>query len=447
MNEVVTRNHDEHKRFSPSQSERFFNCVGSTALIERLPARDTSPYAEEGRIAHAVLEAGLRNKDTKVKWAVLHSEFKDHELCKGYTNFHYSIQDALDHIWHVVEELDMLYGDVVIGIEEYVEPPSKNAPGEADGWVDVYIYSLHGRVIHVIDYKHGAGVAKAAEGNTQVTQYAGGLLYGPRPVVDWRNIDKVFLTIIQPRAYHPEGDIRESIVTPQFVWNYILEMDAAIARNLMPHAPLNPGLSWCQFCPARSSCPALAKSVTGAILNDLNKDVSDLTEKSMPDIKSLDVGRLGYILAMKPMIATWLKGVESHADELSRRGVQIPGFKRVLTQAKRQYEGNREEIAVQLAALIGCHYHELYQEPKLLNIGDMEERVIEAFKARVGRGKKKQAAEEANKMFAFFTTKESSGNTTLVPLADARPALDKVQQTFGHLAGLLPPQPTEKEET
>lgn len=446
MNEVVTRNHDEHKRFSPSQSERFFNCPGSTALIERVPARDTSPYAEEGRIAHAVLEAGLRNKDTNVHWAIRHSEYADHELCKGSTNFHYSIQDALDHIWEVVEELDLMYGDVVVGIEEYVAPPSSVVPGEVDGWVDIYIYSAAGRIIHVIDYKHGAGVAKAAEGNTQVTQYAGGLLFGERRVINPANVDAVVLTIIQPRAFHPQGDIRSSTVSPHDVWNYLLSMDAAILKCVQPNAPLNPGVSWCQFCPARSSCPALARSSVAVILNDANADVQDVNKKTLPDVKTLDLGRLSYILAMKPMIMTWLKGVESHADELSRAGIDIPGHKRVMSQSRRQYEGQRDEIAVKLAALIGCHYHELYQEPKLLGIGDMEEKVIQSFKARVGRGKKKQAAEDAAKMFAFFTTKESSGNTVLVPLDDPRPSVSKTQQAFGHIAGLLP-TPTEKETT
>jgi len=444
MNEVVTRDQDVHRRFSPSQSERFFNCHGSTALIERLPARDTSPYAEEGRIAHAVLEAGLRNRCGTVTEAIKHSAFKDHEVCKGYSNFHFAVQDALDHVWSVVEELDLMYGDVVLGIEEYVQVPSLVSPGDADGRVDVYIYSLNGRVIHCIDYKHGVGVVKAAEGNTQVTQYCAGLLYGDRPVVDPANIDTVVLTIIQPRAFHAEGDIRSWTITPATVADYLVQMDAAIFANLDERAALNPGLSWCQFCPARSACPALAQTAIGAILNDASKSLKDLTESNLPDIKSLDVGRISYILAMKPLLLTWIKGVEGHADELSRAGINIPGFKRVLTRAQRRYEGDREELAVQLAALIGCDYTELYKEPSLLNITDMEDRVIAAFKSRVGRGKKKQAAEEATKMFAFFTTKESSGNTTLVPLADSRPAVNRAEQTFSQISGLIQP-PNEKD--
>lgn len=438
MNAVVPSGERDHRRYSPSQSERFFNCPGSSNLIDKLPARATSDYALEGVIAHAVLEAGIRNHDTNVLYAIKHSPYADHELVKGYHNFHYSIQDALDHIWTVVEELDFMYGDVVLGVEVYVDPPSNVAPGETGGFVDIYIYTPSGRKLIVIDYKHGAGVAKAAEGNTQVKQYGCGLMFGPRAIVKPEDIDTVTLTIIQPRAFHPEGDIRSYDTTPIELYDYLIELDAAIIKCQDETAPLNPGLSWCQFCPARSGCPALARSAVAAILNDTRKDVSDLTANALPDLKSLDVGRMAYILSMKPVITQWLNAIEGHADELSRSGIDIPGFKRVESQARREYYGNREEIADGLASMIGCDRSELYKEPALLNITDMEEKVIAAFKARVGRGKKKQAAEHAAQMFAFFTLKKSSGNTVLVPLDDKRPAINKAQNHYGNVAGLIP---------
>lgn len=445
MTQVTSRKDAGHGRFSPSQSERFINCPGSRALIDRTPARGTSSYAEEGVIAHAILETALKNGVDKVSEAIKLSEYKDHELCKNYSDFHASIQDAIDHILYVVEDLDLLYGDAVLGVEAYVDTPSAKAPGETGGFVDCYVYSESGRILHVMDYKHGVGVAKAAEGNSQVMQYAAGLLFEPSARITPTDFDEVHVTIIQPRAFHKDGDIRTSVVSVEDVYNYLHVMDSAVEASLQPDAPLNPGISWCQFCPARTACPALANSTLSDVLGREVTNLRDVKQDTLPDVQGLDVERMAYILDMKPMLQLWLKAVEDHADELTRAGIQIPGYKRVLAQARRRYEGDRDELALKISQLIGCHPHDLYREPELLTITDMEKKVIEAFKDRVGRGRKKKAAEDAAKMFAFFTTKESSGNTTLVPLSDKRPAVNISEQTFGAVSALIPATSNEKE--
>lgn len=447
MTESITNGTEEreHRDFSPSKSERFFNCHGSYHRIKAVPVRETSPYALEGSIAHKVLESGLIHGDEVVLWAIKHSPYDGHPLTKGYHDFHYSIQDALDYIWDVMSNLNEAYGDAVLSVEAYVNPPVSLAPGEAAGYCDVRIHSAKGRILYVIDYKHGAGVAKAAEGNTQVKQYAAGVLYGDTNAIDPLSVDKVVLTIIQPRAFHPDGDIREYVVSPLELVDYLIELDEVIGKCLEPNAPLTPGVSWCQFCEARSSCPALRQTTVAAILGDAEKQIEDLTKRTIPDPRSLDVNRLAYVLQMKPYIQSWLSDVEAHADELSRAGFNIPGFKRVETDRRRKYSGHREELAHKLAALIGCDIKEVYKEPSLLNITDMEDKVVQAFKSRVGRGKKKKAAEDARIMFAYFTTKESSGSTVLVPLEDRRPAVNRVEQTFGSIGGLItPPNPKEK---
>ena len=396
-------------------------------------------YAEEGHIAHDVLEAGLRQGDRKVAFAIKHSAHAANPKLKGYHDFHYSVQEALDYVYGLMDELDLLYGDVVMFVERYVDTPSHTAPGETGGFCDICIYSPSARILYVIDYKHGAGVAKAAEGNTQVKQYTAGFLYEEDPQVSPADVDKVVLVIIQPRAFHPQGEIREWETTPAEIVDYLFEMDEAIDMNLGPSAALNPGLSWCQFCEARSSCPALTQSALAVVLNDAEAKVQDVTEATLIDPKTLDIGRLAYIQKMKPMIQLWLKGVESHLDELSRSGVDVPGFKRVESQGKREYYGETQEIAEGVAALIGCDASELYKDPTLLNITDMDQKISNAFKARVGRGKKKQAAQNAAKMFAYFTLKKSSGNTVLVSLEDKRPAVNKANALF---SGVQLPTPT-----
>lgn len=450
MAEIVTRGAErEHRKFSPSKSERFFNCLGSTNLISRTPSRATSPYAEEGHVAHDVLEAGLQHGDRNVLYAIKHSIHADNPNIKGYTDFHYSVQEALDYIWELMDEVDLMYGDAVMFVERYVEPPSSVAPGETGGFCDICIYTASGRKLWVIDYKHGVGVVKAAEGNTQCKQYGAGFLYGEDSPVRPDMVDVVTLVIVQPRAFHPQGEIREWETTPADLVDYLIELDEVIELNNDPRAPLNPGLSWCQFCEARSSCPALAQSAIASLLNDPNASVQQITEQNLPDVSMLDLGRMAHIMRMKPMIMTWLNGIESHLDELSRVGHDIPGMKRVETRTMRKYNfglyKDIDDMAVKLAAVIGCRPDEVFKEKELLNVTDMEEKIVSSFKSRVGRGKKKQAAEQAAQMFAWFTIKEPSGNTKLVPLEDRRPAVNKAQSLFSGISGVLPPPtPTEK---
>lgn len=440
MTDVVTGSVErEHRSFSPSKSERFFNCLGSTNLIARTPSRATTGYASEGQMAHDVLEAGLRNGDTSVMKAIKHSRHAAHSLAKSYTDFHSSVQDALDYIWGVMEYLDLAYGDAVMYVERYVDVPSVSAPGEAGGFCDVAIFSKSARILYVIDYKHGVGVAKAAVGNTQVQQYGAGFLFEADAEIKPEDVDVVRLVIIQPRAFHPEGEIREWNTTPANLVDYLIDMDSTIELARDPKAPLNPGVSWCQFCEARSSCPALAQSAVASILNDANKQVIDLKASSLPDLKSLDINRLAHINLMRPMINLWLDGVETHLDELSRAGYDVPGHKRVESQAKREYYGEPAKIATELAALIGCDVKEVYKPPALLNITDMEAKLKDAFKSRVGRGRKKLAAEQAAQMFAYYTLKKSSGNTVLVSLEDKRPAVNKTQTLFADVKLIPPP--------
>ena len=50
----------KHAKLPPSSAERWINCPGSVALAEQLPPPGSSPYADEGTLAHAVAELKLR---------------------------------------------------------------------------------------------------------------------------------------------------------------------------------------------------------------------------------------------------------------------------------------------------------------------------------------------------------------------------------------------------
>lgn len=430
----------KHRRFSPSQSERVINCPGSANLLDRVPARPSSVYAIEGTNAHDVLEAALANNCRKAEEA--HRDYSP--LCMEDLNtpenqFYWSVQVAINHVYSILDENP----GAVMYLERYVDPPIDSAPGEAGGYCDIAIWVPSTRTLYIIDYKHGAGVAKGAKDNTQIRQYAGGFMFEENAKVDADSVDEVVLTIVQPRAFHEDGIIREHIVTPYEIWEYIDNYDASVLEALKDDAPLNPSKDpkgWCMFCDAKTVCPAREAMAIKAA-GDQFTQIEQVTKPQLPNPANLDLERLGRVRQYAPMLRKFLDDVDAHCEELSRTGYKVPGCKLVEVQARRKYYGDEQDVAEKLAALIGCTTDDVMQK-KLMTITQAEKEVIEAFKKRVGRSRKKQAAEDGKRSFAFLTLKQSSGNLTLVDDDDSRPAVNRAVESFQNLA--IAPPTTEK---
>lgn len=427
----------EHKRFSPSRSEQFILCRGSGNLLGRVPPTLDDQYTIEGNKAHRVLEAGLRAKAQNAQEAISASPYAQEKFS---ADFRSAINTALDYVWNTIDTIDLIYGDAVLFIETEVNPPIDSAPGEAGGFCDIAIHSAKGRLLYVVDYKHGVGISKAVQGNTQVKQYAAGFLFDERKFVDSNNIDVVTLVIIQPRSFHPDGDIREYNTTVFEIYDYLIYLDGVIEEALKPDAPLTPGETQCRFCAARFSCPALAlKSIQ--VLNPHATAVEQVSRSKLPEPSSLDLQRLSYIKQMKPLVMQWFKGVEDAVETMMLSGVAVPGLKIVEAKPVRRWYGPEKDRILKLASVIGVSDFDLYDVvPKVLT--DVEAMMIDAFKSRVGKGNKRRAAEDARQYFAYFTDKASSGKLTVVEESDPRPAFDRALKAFGHIQPVLQPPTT-----
>ncbi len=426
----------EHKLYSPSQLERLALCPGSNNLIARVkPGRVSSKYAIEGTNAHEVLEAALKNRcETAADAHWNHSSLCCQDMNDMHNQFYYSITVAMNYVYGILDE----YPDAIMYLEEFVDPPSSVAPGETGGYLDILIVVPSIRTIFVIDFKHGAGVAKDVEGNPQINQYASGALFQEKPLVDPEHIDHVVLVIVQPRAFHKDGMIRETTLTPYDIGLFTTGLDAVISKASKPDAPLIPGDVQCQFCDVNTVCPAReAKALQ--VAKSTFSQIEQVNEPSLPAPKSLDIARLGYIRQHAGMLRKWLKDVDDHAFELASQGYDIPGCKMVESEARREYFGSVEETVNKLVALTGSPRSDFVHE-KLLPLTQTEKLVVEAFKKSVSRGKKRNAAVQAKKKFAYLTIKKSSGSLSLVPLSDDRPAVNR-SQIFNQV-GLISPPPT-----
>lgn len=422
-----------HSIYGASNAHRWFACPGSVRVLAETPPRPQSPEAAEGTLAHEVLERSLRNELGKYDGEPplpIPADLPEDMMP--------AVKIAMDHVLSILSE----HPDAIIFLERsfrlpvdieytYTDPRTgEQGVGKTEcfGTCDILIYIPSLKRLYVIDYKHGKHFVDVRD-NKQLKYYALGAIFSELNV----EIEDVVLTIIQPRCW-VEPLIREWETTPLALFDFLFEIEDAIRATMVPDAPLVPDVEQqCFFCDAyrAGTCPAVeAKALE--MLGAQFGGVEMVSVDTLVDPAVIDVVKLAAIKERANLIRGWLDQIDKYAFELARAGTPIPGFKLVEAQAKRKYEGEQAVLADTIALTTGLDLDEIFPR-KLLGITDMEAAVKRAFKENAGkkRAEQNEAARLAGEFFAQLTTKQSSGNVSLVPLADPRPALDVVERDFG----------------
>lgn len=403
-----------HSEYGGSAIERIMLCPGSVAKARAAPPDKSTVYRDDGTQAHELLDFALKNGYWSAREASIMADRTgdDEERTDA-------VQDALDIVQGIMEN----YEDAVLYVEHKFHFPS-TVTKDAYGTADVCIYIPSMRVVYVIDYKHGAGVSVDAYENKQGLYYATGAVLGSGQF----DIDTAVIVIPQPRAYHERTRAEEYPTTLERLQAFVGEVDAAIIASRDPNAPLVAGVKQCRFCPARLTCEA-REGMALSVMGNAIRSVKDITQESLPLPETMTPEKLSFILQSKSFVMQWYTDCYNYAFEQAMTGAHIPDHKLVEAQARRKWDGNPVEIAAQLMSLAGLEPDEAGWDTvfprKLMNMTDADALVTKAFKDRVGRGKKKQAAEDANVALANLTIKDTSGKLVLVDATDKRPAADR----------------------
>jgi hypothetical protein len=422
-----------HAKYAASSAYRWFACPGSVKLIAKTPKRPSSPWAQDGTDAHALLEFALRERyRTAQEAAIMYETLYEAPTYRADSEKERvdSVQTALDYVYDI---LDSYGDDAELILEHQAVFPTND---ECGGTNDVIIIIKPLDLMYVIDFKHGAGYGVTVEENKQM------MIYGVMAYDGINGANTTILTIIQPRAFHRGGHIREWIVPPGRLEAFIPEVGYAIMACEAEDAPLVPGEIQCRWCEANTSCPALEKQALSAVSTNF-ANVKDVTA-ILPTIAELPVDRLAYILQTQKLMENWYKECYLHALELAKAGYVIPGYKLVEADAKRRWPETQDEqkaVASQIMSLAGVQIDAIMPR-ELVGVLTAEKLLVDAYKARAEKGSKLIAAREAKQVFAAFTIKDTSGTISLVPVGDRRQAVT-VKSQFGTVA--LPP-PEKKQE-
>lgn len=374
-----------HADLGASVAHRWMPCPGSIRMASQVPAPPSNFFADEGTAAHALGELCLRHKvdpsmyvDTTLEKFVVDEAMA--EAVKVYTDYCRGLMETASEFF----------------IERKFNLSQLRPPGPMYGTSDFAAYAKIERVLEVVDLKFGRGVLVEVKDNPQLLYYALGVVLELGPGYD---IDEVRITVVQPRAAHPDGMIRTHTVSYEDLMAFAIELVERAKLTTRADAPLVPG-SHCRFCPAAGgACPAEA----GRALELAQSEFDVVSEKlaTPPDAESLPEETFLRILAHLPSIEAFVKGVRMRALARLERGEAVPGVKLVAKRAIRKWvdeDNTREWLRALPAGLTD------------------EDILVMKLKspAQIGKliGDKNLPAEQVIK---------ASSGYTMVPATDARP--------------------------
>lgn len=337
-----------HKRKSASGAKQWMECPGSLALSELVPAQEDTEYSKEGSAAHAFAEKCLRDK--LEPWMLIGQPIEGYEDYTVDIEMSKAVQTYTDYIRGTYsDEVEMI-------IEQSID--NEELGPDFGGTADCVVHRMKdgGGFVHVLDYKHGVGVAVDIDDNPQLLYYAYGTL--KKLGAEMGDGLNVGLTIVQPRAFHQEGPIRERWMSS----DDILEWGDTILRPAMDAAdvdgaPLKLG-DHCRFCPAKLVCPKQ---------KDNFEEVASADPEQVPGFSNEDLALQYEKLEAARM---YIKAVQDECYRRAMRGEPVAGTKLVPGRADRKFKDGAEEAAV---ALFG---DDAYTEPKVKSVAQIEKTCI-----------------------------------------------------------------------
>ncbi len=338
----------KHSSLGASSAERWMNCPGSTALIEayQLPETDEPEYRKQGIAGHAAAADCLaRDVDA---WEIVGDTYEDYIISAEMGE---AIQSYLDRVrpsigggpakgryhgeqFFIEAKLaapdihEKMFGTVDFG----ALVPDTKIPAEEAGRDNVFKEGF----LDITDLKMGQGITVEAYDNPQMKYYGFMLIH-----TKFKELPDDFpvrLSIVQPRAFHPDGPIREW-------WTTVGYIKAWVVADLLPamHSTdrdLQAG-EWCRFCPAKLTCPMVRSLFLAATTYDPN-EVIEVSDDALGESYKLTKGRMCH------MASSSTKGQTASSGLRRSRKSEA---KKLRSQFRKRYGSALAKLALQSLSL------------------------------------------------------------------------------------------------
>lgn len=376
----------KHALLSPSAAHRWMNCTAAP-LLERDVEDKSSIFAEEGTLAHAYCAKKLKEflalptADEEREIAELNDKYHSGEMDEYTDTYKTIVLEKFNEARSRTKDAQLLV-EVQLDFGQYIP--------DAFGTSDAVI--IADGTMEVIDFKYGKGVKVSAVDNPQMMIYA----LGAYELFNFEyNIDKVRMTIVQPRI----DNLSESEITTAELLEWAQNELQPKAQEAYEGGAQKPG-EWCQFCKVKAQCKALATACVEA--QQGNSDPRLISKEDMEQT----------ILPLLSIFKTWLSGVEEYTLQQALSGVDYKGFKVVEGRSIRKITD--AEAVMDLLKQEGFATESYIKPTELRSITDLEKLI----------GKKRFSA-----LCADYIVKPQ-GKPTLAPMSDKRPVFNAAAEDF-----------------
>lgn len=364
-----------HALLSASNSYKWLNCTLS-AKREAAVHDESSAYAAEGTVAHALAEKRLRYFLDKGKLISRKPKDVSAEMWEATGQYVDLCVEKINEAWAVSSDAEI-----------FVERRLDFSPWVPEGFGTGDLVLVSDKYIEVVDLKYGKGVEVSAIGNPQMRLYGLGaynelgMLYGA---------ERIRMTIVQPRLDHVESE--ELSLEDLLSWGEAIKPVAQEAYE--GKGNLTPG-GHCQnaFCRCRHTCRAFMEYMNEGIKTDF------AASELLPE-------EISALVLKAKSVKKWLESVEEYALAKALKGESWPGLKVVAGRSNRKIAD--ADKAAKLLRKEGFSNADIYKPKELQTITELEKLV---GAARLG------------KILATVIVKPE-GKPTLAAESDKRPALD-----------------------
>jgi hypothetical protein len=366
-----------------STAKRVINCPGSVAMVQKMPPKPSSKYADEGTLLHDTIAEHLATLQPlesflgkKHEDQVLTQDLIDDKLVPAL-----ALLDEIDPKQEMSYEVETRvgFGDLLPGVF-----------GSTD-----FVGRMGDKAV-VLDWKFGDGVMVSAEENEQLMFYAAAAMRTDALKWAFEGATEIECVIVQPPM------IRRWTTTPERIAQFEHQLVKAVKAAEQPDAGLKAG-DHCRWCAAKPVCPQM----TGAV-----------ERAALVKIKEIDAATLGQYLAKADVLEGWITDLRALAFQLLEKNVPVPGYKLVQKQARRQWV----DEAKASAALhdMGVPRGELFSPEEIRSPAQIE---------KVLKKRKLALPDELVKSVSSGTTlaSEDDSRPAVLQLGDLRAAISKLQ--------------------
>ncbi len=339
---------NDHSALGASSAARWMACPGSVALCATLPPAPDTQYSREGTAAHRLIEICMRGE------TVDGEEIRFPEKLIGKTILGVVVtKEMVKAVSVYINHVRGVYSKHQ-GLKIYTEQKVhlRAFDDEFYGRNDNTILTADG-TLYTFDYKHGAGVPVEVEDNPQLKYYALGAL-----LAEGGGVERVVLTVIQPRCEHPDGPIREWEIDTSGLIEFGFELAAAANATRSPNALLHSG-KHCRFCPASGACPELYREALHSAGLEFSDTAARLADATPIAFEGLSPEELGARLELAERLTAWVSALHTYAYNEALHG-RMPARRKFVAKRGRRHWLDADLALSKAHQLFGVTHDDVY---------------------------------------------------------------------------------------